>query len=198
MGNLGSVSNMLNYIGVKNKIISTPKEIEDAEKLILPGVGNWDNGIRKLNESGLIDALKKRVITDKVPVLGICLGMQLLLESSEEGELPGLGWVAGHNKKFKFYATDLKHKLKVPHMGWNIINACKETELTKSFDDETQFYFVHSYHADGVANNNILMTCNYGYKFTCAVHKGNIWGVQFHPEKSHRYGMNLMKNFSEL
>ncbi|MFT5706104.1 MAG: glutamine amidotransferase [Oceanospirillaceae bacterium] len=199
MGNLGSVKNMLKHIGVQSEIISTSLEVEQAEKIILPGVGNWDNGVKKLNESGLLEALNKKVLIDKVPVLGICLGMQLLLESSEEGSLPGIGWISGKVKKFEFSPSQqAQNKLRIPHMGWNIVNAKKSTELTGFDGDETRFYFVHSYHAVVDNPQDVLMTCHYGYEFACAIHHENIWGVQFHPEKSHRFGMALMKKFAEL
>jgi len=199
VGNLGSVVNMLKYLGIENKIVSTPSEIDAANKIILPGVGSWDNGVLKLRESGLLDALNKRVIVDKKPILGICLGMQLLLESSEEGDLPGLGWIAGKVIKFDFTPKQQKQsKLRIPHMGWNIVKARELTALSRFDYDETRFYFVHSYHAVTDNDQHVLMTCNYGYEFPCAIHHENIWGVQFHPEKSHKFGMELMKKFAEL
>jgi len=198
-GNLGSVANMLKHIGVENQIISTPAEIELATKILLPGVGSWDNGVSKLKESGLLEALNKRVLEDKVPVLGICLGMQLLFNSSEEGELSGLGWVPGKVVKFDFSPEQQqKEKLRIPHMGWNVVTSKKNTNLTQFNDEETRFYFVHSYHVTVDNEEHALMTCHYGYEFICAINSGHIWGVQFHPEKSHKFGMALMKNFSEL
>jgi glutamine amidotransferase len=199
MGNLGSVKNMLKHIGVESEIISTPEEVLQAKKIILPGVGNWDNGVKKLNQSGLLDILNVRVLNDKIPVLGICLGMQLLLESSEEGTLPGLNWIPGKVKKFDFSGDEFKSmKLRVPHMGWNVVVPNKESPLTKEFGEETRFYFVHSYHVVVSNQEDVLMTCNYGYPFTCAIQKNNIWGAQFHPEKSHKFGMALMKKFAEI
>lgn len=198
-GNLGSVKNMFKHIGVESKIISTPEEVKAAEKIILPGVGSWNNGAQKLRESGLLDVLNERVLKDKVPVLGICLGMQLILDSSEEGALPGLGWIPGEVKKFDFSAPEYQNqKLRIPHMGWNVVDAKKSTYLTEHFEGEVRFYFVHSYHAVVKNQDDILMTSNYGYQFTCAIQKDNIWGVQFHPEKSHKFGMALMKKFSEV
>ncbi|MEY8198211.1 MAG: imidazole glycerol phosphate synthase subunit HisH [Colwellia sp.] len=196
VGNLGSVQNMLKKVGVKSRIVSTPLEIENSDKIILPGVGSWDNGILKLHESGLIEALNKRVMIEKIPILGICLGMQLLLDTSEEGHLPGLGWISGKVKKFNI--TPHQQNLRIPHMGWNIVKAKALTELTRFNYDETRFYFVHSYHASVDDDQHALMTCNYGYEFVCAIHHENIWGVQFHPEKSHKFGMALMKDFAEL
>jgi len=199
MGNLGSVKNMLKHIGVESEIISTPSDIITAKKIILPGVGSWDNGVKKLHESGLLEALNNRVLRDKVPVLGICLGMQLLLESSEEGSLPGLGWIEGTVNKFDFSDDSFKNmKLRVPHMGWNVIETNKASYLTDDLVGETRYYFVHSYHAVVTHQSDALMTCNYGYPFTCAVQKDNIWGTQFHPEKSHKFGMALMKKFAEI
>lgn len=199
MGNLGSVVNMLKYIGVDNRIIKTQAEVLDSEKIIFPGVGSWDNGVRKIQDSGILDSLHQQVLQKKIPFLGICLGMQLLFETSEEGELPGLAWLAGQVKKFKFsIPTGNEKKLRVPHMGWNIVNSLRSTSLNKNLGEEPRFYFVHSYFVTCSDKKSILMTCNYGYEFTCAVNKENIWGVQFHPEKSHKYGIQLMKNFAGL
>lgn len=199
VGNLGSVKNMLKFLNIESKVINTAEELSHASKIILPGVGSWDNGIEKLTESGLLPVLNQRVLIDKVPVLGICLGMQILLDSSEEGKLPGLSWIPGIVKKFSFTAEQQAgNKLRIPHMGWNVTYNKKYTALTESSGDETRYYFVHSYHAEVANKDHELMTCNYGYEFTCAIHKENIWGVQFHPEKSHKFGMALMKSFSEL
>jgi len=199
MGNLGSISNILKYIGIDSQIITSAEEINEADKLILPGVGNWDNGMHKLRESELLDALHERVIADRIPILGICLGMQLMFESSEEGDLPGLGWVSGNVSRFNFdKSADCKQKLRIPHMGWNIVSSVRKSLLTDAFNEETRFYFVHSFHVNCTNPKHKLMTCNYGYEFVCAVNRDNIWGVQFHPEKSHKFGMNLMRKFAEL
>ncbi|RNF48798.1 imidazole glycerol phosphate synthase subunit HisH [Marinomonas hwangdonensis] len=198
VGNLGSVKNMLKYLGIESKIITTTEELSSADKIILPGVGSWDNGVAKLKDSGLLSVLNQRVLTDKVPVLGICLGMQILLDCSEEGELPGLGWIPGKVKKFDFSQTLKENNLRIPHMGWNVTHNVKKTQLTQLIDVETRYYFVHSYYAEVINKEHELMTCHYGYEFTCAIHKENIWGVQFHPEKSHKFGMALIKSFSEL
>jgi glutamine amidotransferase len=198
VGNLGSVINMLKHLSIEAEIISTAAQIKKADKIILPGVGSWDNGVSKLIESGLIEALDERVILDKIPVLGICLGMQILLDSSEEGELSGLGWISGKVRKFDFSPKQIEQqKLRIPHMGWNIVNNKKVATLTPLSKEEIRYYFVHSYHAVVDNDEDALMTCNYGYEFVCAINKGNIWGVQFHPEKSHKFGMALMKLFAE-
>lgn len=190
MGNVGSVESMINHLGYhKTKIIKKKSDLELVDKIILPGVGTFDNGIINLKKYDLLDELNKQVLENKKPVLGICLGMQLLMEKSEEGELPGLGWVKGECKKFIFRSRDLK----VPHMGWNEVNPIKN-ELC---DESSRFYFVHSYYVKCKEEKNIMLKTNYGMEFVSGVSKDNIFGVQFHPEKSHKYGMNLMKKFIE-
>lgn len=199
VGNLGSIKNMLKFLDIESKVVTTAEELSTAKKIILPGVGSWDNALVKLKDSGLLSVLNERVLSEKVPVLGICLGMQILLDSSEEGVLAGLGWIPGKVKKFDFSEEEkTANKLRIPHMGWNVIHNKKQTALTSLTDDEIRYYFVHSFHAEVENKENILMTCNYGYEFTCAIQRGNIWGVQFHPEKSHKFGMSLMKSFAEL
>ena len=190
MGNVGSVESMINHLGYhKTKIIKKKSDLELVDKLILPGVGTFDNGMINLKKYDLLDELNKQVLENKKPVLGICLGMQLLMEKSEEGELPGLGWVKGECKKFIFG----NKKLKVPHMGWNEVNPIKNELCDKS----SRFYFVHSYYVECKEEKNIMLKTNYGMEFVSGVSKDNIFGVQFHPEKSHKYGMNLMKKFIE-
>lgn len=198
IGNLGSVVNMLKYLGIQSRLIKTSQEILDSKKLIFPGVGSWDNGVKKIQESEIEDALIHQVINEGVPFLGICLGMQLLFNSSEEGKLLGLGWISGDVKKFNFEDCKDNKKLKIPHMGWNIVKSTRFSALNHNLLDEARFYFVHSYFVTCAYDENVLMTCNYGKEFVCAVNKDNIWGVQFHPEKSHKFGMQLMKNFVEL
>jgi len=196
IGNLGSVSNMLNYIGAPNKIISSSDEILAATKLILPGVGNWDHGSTKIQQSGLKSALDEAVLISRVPILGICLGMQLLTERSEEGILPGLGWIPGSVVKFRSAVT--KKGLRIPHMGWNMVRVVKQSALTDQLAEDARFYFVHSYHMECNDSDDVLMVASHGYEFTCAVQRDNIWGVQFHPEKSHKFGVEFMKLFSEI
>jgi glutamine amidotransferase len=198
MGNIGSVVNMLKHLKVKAKIITSPDEVAYADKLILPGVGHWDNGIGNIRRSGLAEALNEAVLSRHVPVLGICLGMQMLLECSEEGDLPGFGWIPGRVKRFRFEDGADGRRLRVPHMGWNVAHYNAEDPLCKSFDGEFRFYFVHGYHAADVSPEHVFMTCDYGHKFACGIRSGNVWGVQFHPEKSHTFGMRLLKNFAEL
>ena len=195
VGNIGSIINMIKKAGYKAKLSDNREEILLAEKLILPGVGAFDEGMEKLSESGLIPILIDKVINQKTPILGICLGMQLLTEKSEEGNLPGLGWIKGETIKFKFKEED---NLRVPHMGWNTVHPMKTNSIFRGLEDNPRFYFVHSFYVDCHDSNDVLGITNYGHDFASAIEKENIFGVQFHPEKSHRFGMKLLKNFIEL
>lgn len=196
IGNIGSIINMFKKIGVKAKPSSDKDEILAADKLLLPGVGAFDNGMRSLRKAGLIEILNQKVLVDKTPILGICLGMQLLMQKSEEGTEEGLGWLDGEVKKFDFGANS--DKLKIPHMGWNMVHPLQTDSLFHEMgEEEKRFYFVHSYHVVCENSDDILATTRYGYEFTSSVHKDNIYGAQFHPEKSHKFGMNLLKNFAE-
>lgn len=197
MGNPGSMLNMFRRIGVQAVIASGHETLMSASAIVLPGVGAFDYGMQKLQSAGILESLAQRVLCDKVPFLGVCLGMQMLLECSEEGSLPGLGWIPGRVKKFDFSGLD-KSGLKIPHMGWNTVLSTNSTCLFRGLDEEARFYFVHSYHAVCDEQSNSLGTSKYGYSFVSAVQKDNIFGVQFHPEKSHRFGMALLKNFAEL
>ncbi len=196
MGNLKSIQNMFKKVGVAVKIASSHDEIMTADKLILPGVGAFDNAMKNLNEMKLIPVLREKVLAEKTPTLGICLGMQLLTERSEEGTLPGLGWIKGETKRFAF--TGENAKLRIPHMGWNTVEICKESKLFADMYDEPRYYFVHSFHVVCTDDSDSLCKTEYGYAFTSAVERGNIYGAQFHPEKSHKFGMKLLKNFAEL
>jgi len=188
MGNIGSILNMLKKVGARAIVSSDPKEIKNAEKLILPGVGAFDTGMKNLSEAGLIPVLEQKVLKEKTPILGICLGMQLFAEKSEEGSSRGLGWIEGKVKKFQ-------NGLIIPHMGWNTINSNKNDPLLEDMLRESRFYFVHSYHFICDNQENELAKTSYGYDFSSIIRKDNIIGVQFHPEKSHKYGMKLLDNF---
>lgn len=193
IGNINSVKNMLQKVGVRNVQISTSeKDIAGADKLILPGVGSFDYGMSKLKEFQLIDVLNDKVLKQKTPILGICLGAQLLTKSSEEGVLPGLGWIDAHTKRFKFAKGN---EQKIPHMGWNEVIQAKKSKLLENMDEEARFYFIHSYHI--VCNNSSdeLLKAVHGYEITAAVEHENVVGVQFHPEKSHKFGLKLLHNF---
>lgn len=195
MGNVGSIVNMLRRINVKTVVSSDPSEIERAEKIVLPGVGSFDVGMRNLREMGLIDLLKKRVVEQRIPLLGICLGMQLLAKSSEEGGEPGLGWVDARVVKFK---AGLDANMKIPHMGWNSVQLSKESLLFRGMYESPRFYFVHSYYVVCGRETDVLTRTLYGTEFVSAFQKDNIVGVQFHPEKSHKFGMKLLENFATL
>jgi glutamine amidotransferase len=192
-GNLSSIKNLMKKLGFDAEITSDKSIISSASKLILPGVGHFDYGMRNLKSLGLIEVLNKRVLIDKVPILGICLGAQLLTKGSEEGSEPGLGWISGFTVAFD--KSRVGNRLKVPHMGWSDVIFKPESGLFKGFSEVPRFYFVHSYHlvCDHAADE--LTHCNHGYDFVAGVEHENILGVQFHPEKSHRFGMRLIDNF---
>ena len=194
MGNLGSVKNMLKKVGAEFVVSSSRIDIENATKLILPGVGSFDQGIINLKELGYFDIIKEKVINDKIPILGICLGMQLLTKESDEGCEKGFGFVNARARKFNF---DNDSKLKVPHMGWNFINIKKDNRIYNGLKEEQRFYFVHSFFVDCFDKQDILTTTTFGHEFVSSFQKENIFGAQFHPEKSHKFGINFFKNFVE-
>ena len=197
VANVGSILNMLRKIGVDCCAISKPEDLHKADKLILPGVGAFDYGISALQKSQMIEPLKHKVLEEKIPILGICLGMQLLCDGSEEGELPGLCMINAFSRRFNFTETKAS-ALKVPHMGWNTLNFNKGGAMFNDLDDKPRFYFVHSYHVVCQNTDDILATTHYGVDFVAMFNRDNIYGAQFHPEKSHRFGMQLLKNFTDL
>lgn len=191
MGNLGSILNIVKKVGGEAMVSSDPKVIAKAEKLILPGVGAFDQGMLNLERRGLIEVLNKKVLKENTPILGICLGLQLFTKKSEEGKSRGLGWVDAETVRFK------TEGLKIPHMGWDYIKVKKDSPLTKELPENPRFYFVHSYHLVCKDKKDVLATTEYGYEFVSAIQHNNIFGTQFHPEKSHKFGMVVMKNFVE-
>jgi glutamine amidotransferase len=193
VGNLMSIQNMLKKAGVTAKISGHLPEIADATKLLLPGMGAFDNCMERFNNSGLRLTIERKVFEEKIPVLGICVGLQMFMASSEEGVLPGLGWINGETIRFK--QAQMNQAQKIPNMGWLEIKKKKYSRLLEGLDD-ARFYFAHSYHVSPVQPADILITADYGYEFVVGVEKDNIIGVQFHPEKSHKYGMALLKNFA--
>jgi len=193
MGNLGSILNMLKKIGAKAMLSSKVGDVADAEKLILPGVGAFDHGMANLERRGLIPILDERVRRHGTPILGICLGMQLFARRSEEGVRGGLGWLEGEVIRFK--PEVLQAQLRVPHMGWNTVQLTAASPLFDGVGPDSRFYFVHSYHVTCRDPGDVLATTSYGYEFASAVKKERIVGVQFHPEKSHKFGMHVLKNF---
>jgi len=196
VGNLGSIKNMISRLGFECKISDNIADIEKATKLILPGVGNFSYGMEKLIKSGLIETLNKVVFVDKTPILGICLGAQLMCKHSEEGDVSGLGWFDATVKKFNFLSNDKEYK--IPHMGWAHIKLIKSSPLFNEILDTARFYFVHSYHFVVSDSSICLAKTKYNYEFISALEYKNIFAVQFHPEKSHKYGMQLMKNFLSI
>ncbi len=194
LGNLGSLLNMFKRIGVPACIESDPSALSNADKIVLPGVGAFDTAMRQINElPKLRPVLEECVLIKKVPLLGVCLGMQLLTQGSEEGELPGLGWIPGFVRRFPRQVG-----LKVPHMGWNIARPVAASNLTINVGLEPRYYFVHSYYVQVDDPSHSLMRSHYGNEFDSAIGRDNIYGVQYHPEKSHRFGMQIFKNFAEL
>lgn len=193
MGNLGSIANMLKQIGVQAEVTNDPKQIESAERLILAGVGSFDQGMQRLNDLDLIPLMTRKVLENKTPFIGICLGMQLLSRRSEEGELPGLGWLDAETLRFNFDGNAAR--LRIPHMGWNEIEVRKQHPLLSDLGEEPRFYFVHGYYVNCLDSSAVLATTDYGLPFHSILGKGNILGTQFHPEKSHRYGRKILENF---
>lgn len=192
VGNLGSLVNIHKRMGLDVQIADSVKHIENSTHLILPGVGSFDAAMGKLNLSGLREALEKVVIEKKTPILGICLGMQMMTGGSEEGNLDGLGWIRGKAKRFKS-----SEHLKVPHVGWNTVESVRENSL---FDTKAihRFYFVHSFFVSCEEQCDIIGQTDYGFDFTSAYQRHNVFGVQFHPEKSHNFGKKLLSSFSKV
>ena len=196
MGNLGSILNMFKKIGIESKLSSNFNEIEGASKLILPGVGAFDNAMLKIKELGLKDLLDYKALDEKIPILGICLGMQLMTINSEEGSKAGFGWINAYTKKFNFNNSS---KLKIPHMGWNKTSISNKNSITCDLIEESKFYFVHSYYVNVINEKDSILKTTHGIEFDSAITNNlNIYGVQFHPEKSHKFGMKLFENFAKI
>lgn len=192
LGNLGSVVNMLKRVGVEARLVTTADEVSRADRILLPGIGAFDTGVRLLDEQLLTPAIKEFAATGK-PVLGICLGMQLLLDSSEEGTAQGLGLVPGRSLRF----PDRPH-LRVPHMGWNSVHPRRDDPLVDGLPADSRFYFVHSYLVEPARTEHVLATTTYGDEFASMIRSGNVMGAQYHPEKSHAFGMRVLRNFAAL
>lgn len=195
VGNLGSIANMLSYLGVEHCVAQEPEQILQAERLLLPGVGSFDYGMARLSAGGLVEVLQHKVMVERIPVLGICLGMQIMCASSEEGSLAGLGWISARVRRFDVSKMDEPRP--VPHMGWNEVVPDRSHPVIDALPRPARFYFVHGYHVDCDDADDRLLTARYGYDFTAAIAHRNILACQFHPEKSHRFGMALLKQFAE-
>jgi glutamine amidotransferase len=196
LGNIKAFSNIYKSLDIKYKIVQKSEELKDITKIILPGVGAFDDAMNKFNESGLRDGVEKMVLNEKKPLLGICVGMQILAESSDEGTEKGLGWI---NASVKIFDTKtINHDTKLPHMGWNTIDIQPKNEpLFQDLEQQAKFYFLHSYYFQ-CEDSNIIAETEYGEKYTSAVRSDNIYGVQFHPEKSHSFGLKILQNFSKI
>ena len=194
MGNIGSLINMFMQVGEDVAVIGNKNEVLKANKLVLPGVGSFKAAMQRINEiPGLRDALDVKALKHQIPILGVCLGMQLLTDSSQEGPADGLGWISGTTKKFQKIGD-----IKIPHMGWNAARVVQENKLTESINDESKYYFVHSYYVEVRDKQSSLLKTEHGVVFDSAIVRENIFGVQFHPEKSHKHGMKLLGSFAKL
>lgn len=196
IGNVGSILNMLKKVGAKAITSASPDDLASADKLIFPGIGAFDDAMNNLDASGLRPVLEQTVLDQETPILGICLGMQLFTQGSEEGHRAGLGWIAGYARRFRFEGG--LADLKVPHMGWNEVQPRHRGSLFRDMDAEAAYYFAHTFHVVCDDNTDVLGSTRYGIEFVSAVQRRNIYGTQFHPEKSHRHGLRLLQSFAEL
>lgn len=196
LGNIKAFANIYGKLGVPFIIASNPDHLENITKIILPGVGTFDHAMSLLEKSGMRQALDELTLKLRLPVLGVCVGMQIMAYSSQEGQMRGLGWIDGAVKKLE--PLELNSATRLPHMGWNNIHPVKETGLLENINSDSRFYFLHSYSFQCEKEEDVLATADYGGKFTSALSSGNIFGVQFHPEKSHQWGIQLLKNFAEI
>lgn len=195
LGNIRAFANIYASLDVPFTFATEPQHLHGASRAILPGVGAFDQAMLRLRNSGMHDALNELVLHRKLPVLGVCVGMQMLAQSSEEGNEPGLGWIDADVVKFD---AAVAPSLRVPHMGWNDVQPHRRGDLFKDFDEQPLFYFLHSYYVRCRTDAHVLASTTYGAEFACAVNRDNIFGVQFHPEKSHHHGIQLLKNFASL
>jgi glutamine amidotransferase len=196
LGNIQALVNVYHRLGIPVAVAQTVPELEAADKLILPGVGAFDHAMALLDASGLRQSLDAMVIGRKVPLLGICVGMQILAQASDEGRSPGLGWIPGRVRAFA--SLPGATALPLPHMGWNDVRVAKGHRLFTGLEDEARYYFLHSYFFEPLHGEAVIATAAYGIDFCCAVQSANVYGVQFHPEKSHHFGTDLLRNFAEL
>ena len=195
-GNIEAFVNIYKRLNIPCEVATKPEQILKAKKIILPGVGSFDETMRILRDSGMLNALNKQVLKNKTPVIGICVGMQILSKKSDEGELDGLGWIDAEVKKFN--VNKLKEKPHLPHMGWNTFQSEKDNPILANLVPEKGFYFLHTYYFSCSNAKDVLTSTVYGERYTSAINHNNIYGVQFHPEKSHSNGVQLLKNFANL
>lgn len=195
LGNVQAFLNVYKRLNIPARPVATSSELGEVDSIILPGVGAFDHAMERLEASGMRERLEERVLGDRCPVLGVCVGMQILARSSDEGVRPGLGWIGGTVRAF---AARTIEGLSVPHMGWNDVSPASKNPLFKELEADGKFYFLHSYYFACDSEHDVAATADYGAGFTAAVSAGNVHGVQFHPEKSHHYGIRLLKNFAEV
>lgn len=196
LGNVLAFANMYKRMNMEARVAGNAETLRQADKIILPGVGAFDHAMERLEASGMRATLDEMVLKNKVPVLGVCVGMQIMADSSDEGSLRGLGWVSGRVRAFK--NAEAAARLPLPHMGWNDVAPDSDGGLFKELERDARFYFLHSFYYECVAQEHVAAVAQYGMPFHCAIHAGNIYGVQFHPEKSHHFGAVLLKNFADL
>lgn len=196
VGNISAFLNIYKQLNIPARTAKTVAELEGAEKLILPGVGHFDYAMQRFNDSGMRETVDEMVRTGKKPVIGICVGMQMMAKSSDEGQLPGLGWIDAHVEKFS--DSQRSAKMPLPHMGWNDVYALKNNPLFTGLEQDARFYFLHSYYFKCTLPQDAVAEAEYGIRFTAAVNHENVYGIQCHPEKSHHFGIQLLKNFAEL
>ena len=195
-GNVQAIATIYKNLNIEHQVLTRPEDLNKVDKLILPGVGAFDATMQQLIDSGIKEELNNLVINKKVPILGICVGLQVMGNGSDEGKLPGFGWISGRVRKFD--KKKIESKPKLPHMGWNTIKDVQNHDLFRDIDHDFGFYFMHSFYFDCNSKDNVLATSNYGEKFTSAIYSDHIIGTQFHPEKSHGNGVLLFKNFANL
>ena len=196
VGNINAFVNVYKRLNVPTKIAKTAQDLESAEKLILPGVGHFDHAMGELVNSGMLDTLNELVLEKMLPIIGICVGMQMMANSSDEGTSEGLKWIDATVKKFD--ETKIRQVTRLPHMGWNDAYPVVTNPLFEGLEKDALFYFLHSYYFDCKNAEDVIAVSDYGDRFTCAANHGNVYGIQFHPEKSHKYGEKLLNNFAKL
>lgn len=196
VGNIFAFQNVFKRLNIPSRIAKCKEDLKEVDKLILPGVGHFDYAMSQLNNSGMRERIDELVLVEKKPVIGICVGMQMMANKSDEGTLDGLGWIDANVKKFN--ELTIQHHTKLPHMGWNDVKPNENHPLFKGLEQESIFYFLHSFYFNCKDQKNIISTTDYGINFASSIHKGNIFGIQFHPEKSHSYGEKLLENFAKL